>query len=107
MVGRTAAASAGRLVLGGCCNPVLARPPYIATYFGWAVFDNLELPMRSHNSPNAVHSCDLARAACLARQIQSHALSGTLDPDVIEALAEALAFRLEEGATLLENSGYD
>lgn len=55
---------------------------------------------------NLVHSDDLSRAACLARQIQSLALgglgAGAEALDTIEALAEALAYRLEVQVSTLE-----
>lgn len=51
-----------------------------------------------------IHSSDLTRAACLARQIQTLALAGPLECDleVVEALAEALERSLSAFAGALE-----
>lgn len=64
--------------------------------------------MQKTQFPSPVQSCDLARAACLARQIQTIALSGPAeaDLDMIEAVAEALAYRLERGSAALEGAGH-
>jgi hypothetical protein len=55
-----------------------------------------------------VQSSDLSRAAALARQIQSLALAGSneCDLEVVEALAEALSYRLSEMSSDLEEAGH-
>ena len=54
-----------------------------------------------------IDQSDVIRAACLARIVADMALRGDLDPDAIEALAEAQAAFLDRFAAGLDAGGRD